>query len=100
MYTDNSCITVQANRKATKKDLRGNLKKNLLVAELEREYSSTLPSAKSIYKSLTHEKPHGDTDCYCDHSTSNINAVAVRGDTSCLRKSRLIMVNRTGIRKI
>jgi hypothetical protein len=59
----------------------------------EREYSSTLPSAKSVYKSLAHKKSDSYTDCHCDHSPSDINTVAVCSDASCLRKSRLITIS-------
>ena len=59
------------------------------ASESKGEHSSILSVPESIHDSLTHEKSNCDTDCHCNHSTSNVNAVSICSDTSCLRKPRL-----------
>ena len=56
---------------------------------LEREDGRVLARAEHVHKRLAHEQSDGDTDGDRNHRASDVDAVALCGDTTRLRQARL-----------
>ncbi len=59
------------------------------TSALERKHRGVLPRPEHIHESLAHKQPNCDTDRNSNHSSSDINAIPLSSDTTCLGQTGL-----------
>jgi len=56
----------------------------MYITYLEGKDSSVLAISKRVYECLAHEEPDCNAYGHGNHCTSNIDAISVRGDSTCV----------------